>query len=211
MCRFLVDPARPAMVYSLESMEGEFGPAADFIHTSTDGGEHWTAFVTGIDTSDFEFVRSVQTNPAAWKAFEFDPNKPQRLFVGGRRVYEWMASVGRWQPLGDRLVSPSSQTDFISAIGVVPSPGTDVYAATAEGGLFVNENGTTWTRVSGLPIPAPGFVSRIEVNPYHPSDLVAVAQEPTGAGRVWMSRDAGGTWQEGTGNLPSGPRATRWP
>ena len=70
--------------------------------------------------------------------------------------------------------------------------------------MFVTNGRTVWNPVAGLTLPASAFVSRIQVNPNNPNQVVVAVQGATSEGRVWVSNDGATHWADITRDLPDG-------
>lgn len=202
----LFNPRNPAIEYLLIPVSPSFAKFDTAIQRYESGqwepvGGH------GFTPADFPFAREIQTNAAAWKAFEFDPLTTEGLLVGATRVYAWTPGAP-FRAISPELVPVSAQpeqtTAFISALGIAGSHPQRVYAGTSEGALFVTSDRAHWQKSGGLPLPAASFPARIHVDPVFPDSVVVAAQGAVGAGRVWASADGGQTFVDMTTDLPRG-------
>jgi hypothetical protein len=133
-----------------------------------------------------------------------DPSDPHRLLVGTRRVYETTNDADSWTAISPEL----SPGQYITALAIAPSaPGT-IYAATADGRVFVTrDGGANWQEQDlGLPREAFDHIVDIEVDPLDPNHAFIVPGTfPTnvfGSSHVWATTNGGGNWTDISGNLP---------
>jgi hypothetical protein len=194
--KILVDPQNSAVLYTYDPLWTD-----SFILKSTDGGAMWSASGTGIPTTDNGYNLAY----SAQKAFVMDPTNHDRLLVGVDVVYESTDAGASWHPLGSAL----SPGQFITALAIAPSQPNTVYAATADGKVFVTTNdGSTWQEHdTGLPVDFFDQIVDIEVDPTNPNHAFVVpGRFPTnvyGSAHVWTTTNGGATWSDITGNLPA--------
>lgn len=203
----LINPDDPSIVYNICPVgiteEETYCDPTTFI-TRLSGGT-WSPIANGFSMADFPFFRTVVTDPAAWKALEFDPATAEGLLYGGTRIWAWTASSGVFVPISPYLANAAPDTtSFISAIGIAQSNPNIVYVGTSEGTMFVTNGRQSWPQITRLTLPSASFVSRIRVDPLNPQHLVIAVQGATGPGRVWVSNHGGADWSDITRNLPPG-------
>jgi uncharacterized repeat protein (TIGR01451 family) len=204
----LVDPSNPNAVYNLASIENGFLTRSD----SAGAPGSWTAISSGITQSDFP--STAQFDESFYTALAMDPGSSSHLVLGSYRVYE--TTTGGLPPPGGNawsIISPSltgATNSQISAIAIAPAPasGEILYAATADGQLFVSplhpDATTAWTAFdTGLPLVSGNYVVALAVDPHDAGHLFAVT---SGANnrfkRVW-EKTATTSWTSITGNLPA--------
>ncbi len=199
--KILVDPTSPNILYRYTP--ADFG---NFVVTSADGGATWTETGAGIPTALAGFGLAY----ASQKAFVMDPTDSQRLLLGTNQIYETTNGSGSWTAISP-VLSPSANLfdQYITAIAIAPSdPGT-IYAATADGRLFITQNdGGLWTEIdAGLPQDFFDQIVSIVVDPTNADRAFIVPgrfpNNVFGSARVWMTTTGGASpWTEITGNLP---------
>ena len=201
--KYLITPEQPNIVYNLRSIFDV--DASQIVTRSTDGGGAWTEITDGLTNADFPFTRSVETDAAAWKAFEIDPANPRGLLLGATAVYAWSEKRNSWAKISPDLVNPIyPTTSFISALGVTPAAPQQVYVGTSEGTLYLTTDRSNWSPITTLTLPASAFISRIEVDPTNAGMLAVAVQGSTSYGRVWISTTGAASWTDVTGDLPPG-------
>jgi photosystem II stability/assembly factor-like uncharacterized protein len=156
---------------------------------STDGGESWAWGVTdGIDLSEGALF---------YAPFNLDPNIPDVLVAGTRRVYRSTDAAGSWHKISPILGSR------VSAITIAPRLSEVIYAGTSDGRVWVTPNtGNDWYEITkGL---EPAYVGDICVDPENARE-VYLGQSTWDHHSLWRSRDAGGHWGDISDNLPPVP------
>jgi hypothetical protein len=192
----LVDPQNSAVLYVYNPLD-----TTSFVYKSVDGGATWTASGTGIPTTDNGYGLAY----TAQKAFVMDPTNMNRLLLGVDVVYESTDGGSSWHALGGAL----SPGQYITALSIAPSAPNTIYAATADGKVFVTTNdGGSWQQMdAGLPIDSFDQVVDIVVDPSNPNHAFAVPGTfPTnvyGSTHVWTTTNGGATWSDIPGNLPA--------
>jgi photosystem II stability/assembly factor-like uncharacterized protein len=199
--KILVSPASPNRLY-------HYTPAnqSTFLYRSDEGGATWTDKGTGIDTSLFGFNLAY----AAQKSFVMDPTNSDRLLVGTNMVYETTNDGDQWKAISG-ILSPSSNVadQYIVRLAIAPSAPNTIYAATADGRLFVTTNdGGQWTEIdSGLPVDSFDQIGAIQVDPNNANHVFIAATRGAntvfGPLHVWQTTNGGTSWASITGNLPA--------
>ena len=197
-----VDPTNSNRVYYLDPNTAEpvTSPtgSARFVH-SDDGGNTWTAAITGLPTH-LESGKAI-TNYASFPgkgSIVIDPNTPKRLLLGLARFVDQNnvttpASVfettsggdpnttdpkfggNGWRNIGSNL---GNNTATISAIALAPSDSNTIFAGTEDGHVFKTANAgnanPSWTEVdSGLPLQDQRIMD-LEISPTNPDYDFAV-------------------------------------
>src|SRR5262249_29176540 len=135
----LIDPNNPNTVYNLASIETGFLTRSDM--AGAPGS--WTAISTGIDQNDFPSTAMFKER--YYTSLALDASNTAHLVLGSFRVSE--TTTGGLPPSGGgnawAVISPSltgAADTQISAIAIAPPPasGEIIYAATADGQLFVS-------------------------------------------------------------------------
>lgn len=203
----LFNPNDPAVMYLLTPVTAQGASYDQPVRRCCENGAWIAVGGQGFTQADFPFAKEVQSNAAAWKAFEFDPLTAEGLLFGATRVYAWTPGEP-FRAISPELVPVSAQpgqtTAFISALGIAGSHPKRVYAGTSEGALFVTSDRVHWQKSGGLPLPVASFPARIHVDPVYPDNVVVAAQGAFGAGRLWASADGGQTFVDLTTDLPRG-------
>ena len=184
-----------------------------FTLVSTDGGATWSDAGTqtnphyaGRLRSGLRLAESLRHGPDQSAA---DVGRHEPGVRDDQRRQSWTAISG--------VLSTSSDLSdqYIAALAIAPSSTNTIYAATADGQLFVTQNnGGSWTEVdTGLPVDSYDQIVSIQVDPTNANEVFIVpGRFPTnvfGAARVWMTTTGGAKvganngWTEITGNLPS--------
>lgn len=180
------------------------------IHRTTDGGLSFTSLISLAQNSPTVTPwhnLGVWPNKIFVTPFEIDENQPNRLFLGGDRLWRSDDQGTSWLP-----VSPSAGStfnDLISALAVTPGDSNRVLYgnnkviarvnnALDNGGLF----NVTFKR------PRTGWVSSLAFEPGNP-DVAYATYSTFGGKHVWRSSNGGTTWQaidgSGEGQLPDVP------
>jgi photosystem II stability/assembly factor-like uncharacterized protein len=133
-----------------------------------------------------------------------DPNSPTTLLVGTNRVWRTTnAATGTptWTALSNAALQSGST---LNAVAVAPGFPNTIYAGTTGGRVYVTTNLTTWNnRSTGLPS---GQVSDIVISPTDPNTAYVSFFNTTG-NRILKTTNAGVSWVDATGALPSGVAA----
>ncbi len=199
--KILVDPASPNQLYQYAPNDPD-----SFILSSSDGGATWTDAGSGIPTT----LVGYGLGYASQKAFVMDPTNPQRMLVGTNEVYETTNGATMFNAISPVLSPSMNLSDqYITALAIAPSLPNTIYAATADGRMFVTQNdGTAWTEVDmGLPKDSYDQIVSIQVDPNDANRVFIVpGRFPTnvfGSAHVWMTTSGGASgWTDISGNLP---------
>jgi hypothetical protein len=199
--KVLIDPQNPSRLYGYNPLD-----LANIVLRSDDHGNLWTPIVSGIKTKsftdeDYPFAYATQ------HSFLIDPSNSSRLLLGTNQVYEMTPNSDGWRAISGVLSSSTTEKDqYITALAGV---GNIVYAATADGQLFVTfTDGATWFD-AGKQLPAlpSNIVVSLQVDPANPLRVFAVTSDMDGT-RLWESIDGGVvSWSEISGPLPAGVQA----
>jgi photosystem II stability/assembly factor-like uncharacterized protein len=171
------------------------------LQRSVDGGETWEAVVDGIDedAGNFLFVTP----------FVADPNQPNRLWIGGSRLWRTNDQADSWQAASTTVAA--DEFPFVSAITISPSSSDHVAVGTVEG--FVHRT-TTATTTSGSTVwaqsrPRAGWVTSVNYDPSNGAVIYVTYSTFGGGAHVWKSTDGGASWTPlggtGAGTLPDVP------
>lgn len=225
-----VDPTNSNRVYYLDpnTAESVAAPTASnrFVH-SDNGGQTWTAAITGLPTiqSGGNTIVDFASFPGKG-SIVLDPNSPQRLLIGLHSVFETTTGGdpnaadpkfggNGWRDIGQNMGNNGSA---ISAIALDPSHSNTIFAGTDDGHVFkttnagndCNPNCPTWSEVdAGLPLQGQRVMA-LQVSPNNSDFDFAVtspflgrddkAPDFSGFAHVWMRN--GGAWSSINGNLP---------
>jgi len=167
---------------------------------STDGGAQWADATQGIDQDeDYLFI----------VPFAMDPADPQRLWLGGTRLWRTTDGAASWSP-ASAPVPGSEFSQIVSAVAIDPSNANHVLAGTFEGFIVRSDSALTGTESTEWQSSQPqeGYVSAVAIDPTNGN--VAYATYSTfGTTHVWKSTDGGTTWTAldgtGSGALPDLP------
>ncbi|HUB77239.1 MAG TPA: hypothetical protein VMB03_00515 [Bryobacteraceae bacterium] len=184
-----IDPVDPKNIY----VACITGPA---VAKSTDGGLTNQMMSKGFSA----------TEGAPWPPYlAIDPSSPGNLYyTGNQHIYQSTNAAASWQAISPDITEGKGPP---SVIVVAPSDSNTVYAGTQGGVLQVTRNalagtGAAWAdHTAGLP---QRFITSIVVDPSNPA-LAYVALSGFGSGHVYVTSDAGATWQNISGNLPNAP------
>jgi photosystem II stability/assembly factor-like uncharacterized protein len=156
---------------------------------STDGGENWTWGVTdGIDLSEGALF---------YAPFNLDPNDPDTLVAGTRRVYRSTNAAGSWEKISPILGAR------VSAITIAPTLSSVIYAGTSDGRVWVTpDTGTQWYEIT--PPEDKAYVGDLCIDP-DTARTVYMAQSTWDHASLWKTEDAGGHWRSIMDNLPPVP------
>ena len=177
------------------------------VHKSFDGGASFNNAINGItDLGGRGDFRAVAANYLFITPLVMDPNDPQRLWLGGRRVWRTSDAAINWR-LASTTHADGGKT---SAIAVAPTDSNIVFAGTNRGTIYSTREAdtantaTVWQGVR----PRSGFVSSLAFDPLD-ADVVYATYAGFGGRHVWKSLDGGISWDgidgRGTFRLPDIP------
>jgi photosystem II stability/assembly factor-like uncharacterized protein len=191
--KVLVDPTDTDRIYVSNPLD-----PAHFVARSTDAGVTWKVIrvATDFQAGDYNLAYSTQ------RAFAIDPSNPKRLLIGTTKVWQTKnasAANPTWSAISGILGGASASQQYITALAIAPSDPKTVYAATADGHVWVTSNGgTTWKkRDTGL-FGSAGKIVDIRIHPTNPKRAVAVGNWNRS---VWSLTNL--QWTNIAGNLPS--------
>jgi hypothetical protein len=201
--KIAVDPVNPKVIYYLDPDDNPSPMAVpnDRFAYSEDGGQTWTAEVSGLPWIPKNGVAIKDTAFYGKNALVMDPTNSARLLLGLHSVYETTTDGvpntaepiyhgNGWRDMGAGMGN-NGQT--ITAIAIDPFDPNTVYAGTIDGHIYAtNSDGysTTydmngWHKAdNGLPVidgaGRPQTIMDIKVNPADPSILFAVTSSYVG-------------------------------
>ena len=203
----------PPTLYRVTAFEPGSAANTSFLQQSINGGVSWTNETLGIATAT--------DNGGEYPPLVLDSSDPDELLVGTDHVYESTDQGQVWTPISFPKVGNFSFSGWNSsspitalAISQAPDPITGfqvIYAATADGHIFVsNNNGSTWIQrdvtIGSNYIGGPE--TQFLIDPNNPNTVYTVRaafNSGSDAGHVFMSTNGGQTWQDLSGNLPNLP------
>jgi hypothetical protein len=197
--------------------------SARFVH-SDNGGETWTAAITGLPTvvDNGVTITDYASFPGK-RSIVIDPNSPKRLLLAiHNSVFETTTggdpnstdpkfAGNGWRNIGQNM----GNNGWISAIALAPSDPNTVYAGNEDGRVFkttdAEADSPAWIEVdAGLPLQNQRIMD-LEISPTNPDDDFAVtspfmfrddkAPDFSGFPHVWARNGAG--WSQINGNLPT--------
>ena len=120
-----------------------------------------------------------------------DMEAPDRLWLGGTRLWRTDNGAASWAPASERA---SGGAKF-STIAIQPGSSDLVLAGTDRGDIYrsLEATGATGSTVWSSTRPRAGFVTSLAFDPGAP-DTVYATYGGFGGDHVWRSRDAGATW-----------------
>jgi hypothetical protein len=198
MGKVLVDPTNTVRIY----VSNPLSPTT-FVTRSSNGGQSWTTIFAASDfnKSDYSLAPSVQ------RAFAIDPTDPARLLIGTTRIWETTnakAASPTWTAFSPVLGGASASQQYVTALAIAPSNPKVVYAATADGHIWLTTNGgSSWTqRDTGVYGTGAGKIVDIRVDPSSTARVVAVG---SGIGSVWLLHKVAKflKWTNISGDLPT--------
>lgn len=180
-----IDPRDENILYA----ESQFGA----IRKTGDGGKMWVSIASTLKDK-FLFITP----------FLLDPNNPDRLWIGGEKLWRTDNGGLQWK------VASTTMGSQVSALAVAKGNSNRVIAGTNSGVIVRTDNAltatsaTAWTPVT----PRAGFVTSIAYDPFN-ADTVYATYAGFGGAHVWMSTDGGATWTprdgEGEARIPDIP------
>jgi photosystem II stability/assembly factor-like uncharacterized protein len=194
-------PGLPDRIFQITRLSST-GP---FFRRSDDGGDSWTALMTGINTAD----------RANWYLpMTIDPSNSDRLLLATDRVYETVTAGdpnpdpafggNGWRAISAPLVGGWDTGDRVDGLAVAGSDPNTIYAVTggshdaAQARLFLtSDGGATWERRLGFPVT--DHVRAVLVHPTDPATAYVV-RDRFGGGHVFRTTDGGLTWTDISGS-----------
>lgn len=197
--KVLVDPTDSQLLYASDPLLPE-----KLVRRSSDGGQNWTVILTNTDfeKEDYSFAYSAQ------KSFAMDLGNPSHLLIGTIKVYETTdakAASPTWTDISG-VLSPSAKVSdqYITALAISAN-GQVIYAATADGHVWVKEPNHFWEqRDKGLFGMGAGKVVDLRIDPFDPKRAFAVTNGPGGK-NVWYLKHTEklNEWTNVSGDLPT--------
>jgi hypothetical protein len=186
-----IDPRNPQVIYA-EAQNVT-------LSKSTDGGQTFTFATDGITDPDFGPGVDGNGDFLFIVPFTLDPANPDRLYLGGRRLWRTVDAAASWGPAA--AFWPSNGRT--SALAVSPADPNRVVVGLNDGTIHFTAEAlasgpaTAWASAR----PRSGFVSWLAFDPEVP-DRVYATYATFGGRHVWRSDDGGATWRPIDGNGP---------
>src|SRR5215469_5776866 len=222
-----VDPTNPNRVYWLDPNCDPIGCSGwiDRLIRSDDGGNTWTAAVSGLPTIVKNGVAFTDYALFPGKgSLVIDPNTPERLLLGLHSVFETTTGGdpnltdlnfkgNGWRDIGQNMGHNGSA---ISKIAVAPSDPNTIFAGDEYGRIFkttdAGDLNPIWIEVDGgLQIFQDMRIMDLQINPANPDYDFAVvshfmerddkAPNFSSFSHIWVRN--GGGWSAINGNLPT--------
>jgi photosystem II stability/assembly factor-like uncharacterized protein len=207
--RMLIGPANPIGLFVSNPLDPD-----NLVRRSDDSGQSWTTILTSADIKkltgtdikkdDYHLAYATQ------KSFVTDFPNMARLLLGTTQVVETkdaLVTPPAWAAISP-VLSPSSKVSdqYIVALAIAPWNPNTVYAATADGHVWVTyDGGANWKqRDTGLFDAGAGMVLDIRIDIANPKRGFAVTNGPPGM-NVWQIRDGEGAsddWINISGDMP---------
>ena len=126
-----------------------------------------------------------------------DPNTPNTLLAGTYRVWRTQNGGTAWDSLSSDLTFGAGVLRSLSVANGAPNT---IYVGTNNGLLWVTTDAVNWNlRQTGLPTQP---INDVMIKPTDPLTAYICSDTP-GGGRVWRTADAGVSWTDVSGDLPS--------
>ena len=196
--KVLVDPTDQSRLYVSNPLD-----PTQFVTRSENGGQTWKTILmaSDFDAADYSFAYSVQ------RSFAIDASDPARLLIGTTRVWETTnatAASPDWNAISGVLGGSAASQQYITALAIAPSKPTMIYAATADGHIWVTTNGgSSWSASdTGVFGSGGGKIVDIRIDPSNAGRVVAVG---SGQASVWyrgLRRALLPQWANISGDLP---------
>ena len=186
-----IDPRNPLVIYA-ESQHVT-------LSKSTNGGITFNDATNGITDPDFGPRGDDNGDFLFIVPFILDPSDPDRLYLGGRRLWRTTNGAVSWSPAS--TFWPSNGRT--SAVAVSPADPERVIVGLNDGTIHYTDQAlssntsTAWASAK----PRNGFVSWLAFDPIDPNRVYAT-YATFGGKHVWTSEDGGATWRQIDGNGP---------
>ncbi len=165
------------------------------IRRSDNGGVSYSTRISGLSDAQ-NGATSLFISP-----FSMDPNVPAVLVAGGTSIWRTQDNADNWSAIRGPVPGlPGAGSPACSAIDIAHGNGTIIWVGYANGRVSRSSwspaSGWSWTDVDGL-IPD-RYVTDIAINPFN-TDEVFVTIGGYNFDDVWMTTNAGQTWQNRSG------------
>jgi photosystem II stability/assembly factor-like uncharacterized protein len=183
----IIDYTNPDIMYAGSQFGG--------IYKSTNGGPN----IFNIANNNSTGVNA----PSAWVTpYIMHPTDHNTLLVGKSQVYRTIDGGSNWSQVGTITLNTG---DNLKAIAYAPSSPDYIYAASGAE-LYVSIDGNSFTFRSINSIVNAGNITYIAVSNTDPKKVWITCSGYTDGGKIFVSTDAGVTWNnysEGLPNLPA--------
>ncbi|MGH1365445.1 MAG: FlgD immunoglobulin-like domain containing protein [Calditrichia bacterium] len=158
------------------------------INRSFDGGETFSDATSGINEG------------GAWVTpYVIDPEDPEVLYSGYRRVWKTENRGSSWSPISQPFGSN------LTILAIAPSSSQTIYAGYTSSLSVTQDGGANWTNItSGLPAGA-AALTYVAVSNVNPDKVWATFSGFSNGNKVFESTDAGASWTNISRNLPNIP------
>ena len=180
------------------------------IRRTNDGGNTFTSLISLAQNSPTItpwHTLSFSPSKIFITPFEIDENQPDRLFLGGDRLWRSDDRGTSWQAAS--FSAGETYNDLISALAVAPGNSDRVIYANNKVIAVVN-NALTDDGLFNISLSSPrqGWVSSLAFEPGN-QDVAYATYSTFGGKHVWKSTNGGASWQHidgvGAGQLPDVP------
>jgi hypothetical protein len=195
--KVVVDPKNTSRIYVYNPLS-----PVNLVQRSDSGGQSPVTIysTTAIQSQNYTFSQPVQ------RAITLDPNNHKRLLFGMTQVYvteDATIASPTWTTISN-VLSPASNVanQYITVIAVAPSDSKTIYAATADGHIWVTKDGgaTNWSQADSGLFGSAGTVYCLRIDPTNANRVFAVGHA---SGSVWLLDPTTSTWSRVSGNLPA--------
>ena len=187
-----IDPRNPNVLY----VQYQWAQ----VWKSVDRGRHWRSARNGLDPAITDLL-GTNTNYVFITPLLMDPSLPQRLWLGGRRMWRTNNGAFMWRPASRELKG----LDKVSAISIADTDSDLVVAGSDTGRLYRTTRGRTSNASTAWPSrwPRRAWVTSVEHDPDDPRTVYATYGN-FGGKHVYRSRNGGGNWRSIDGSGKNG-------
>ena len=171
-----------------------YGFAQSNLYKTTDG---WA-------TMTYLPVTGTETGPFVDTVLSMDPVDPQTLYVGLQNVWKTTDGGTSW----NKISTFGAPYVVVSSLAVAASNPAYIYAVTSNGSISVTTNGgSTWTTTASSGLTGLGSRTplRLAVSPRTTTTAYVTTDSYASGARIYRTTDAGVTWTDFSGSLPSVP------
>jgi len=181
-------------IYGGDGMDNAIDPNdPSRIYMSYQRGIFYKSTNSGI-TNYLMIGPSITGTNGVWVTpFSIDPNTPNILYAGYKKLWKSVDYGENWAPTSVQPVNLDS--GLISYFDIAPSNSNVIYAYAGIMLYKSADGGTNWNQVSN----PPNYVTAIEIDPTNENRLWV-----TGSQEVYESVDGGQSWNNIRWNIPTG-------